>query len=379
MNRRWVDQGILAIEIYPGLAKTEQEASQPESPENYEWIDRLMLGSEPLDEAILFEFLLFMQRQRRDGKAVFLPDHPMASALSAVYLIGSGLSLEQAERQLASLDAPQIIPEHRRILSDSEETLLSLFPPEGQAFLDLIAVMKRLRQECLWDRQQTHKSLMKYLLEESWELADAASRNDVQALCKELGDVLLQVIFHAVIAEEMDEFSIAEVVQGIKEKLVRRHPHVYGERKELSPSGVELQWEKIKDLEKRPSDELYRRYMPALARAERIQEVASHQGLDWADPSGILQKIDEEVSELRQAIAENDRVGEELGDLIFSLVNLSRFLRYNPEELLHQATDKFLDRYQLVLERLQEKGLASRSITADQLDQIWNEIKKKES
>jgi uncharacterized protein YabN with tetrapyrrole methylase and pyrophosphatase domain len=119
--------------------------------------------------------------------------------------------------------------------------------------------------------------------------------------------------------------------------------------------------------------------MPALARAERIQEVASHQGLDWADPAGVLQKIDEEVSELRQAVVENNRVGEELGDLFFTLVNLSRFLHYNPEELLHQATDKFLDRYQLVLERLQEKGLASESITTDKLDEIWNEIKKNES
>jgi tetrapyrrole methylase family protein/MazG family protein len=379
MNRRWVDPGVLAIETEPGSTKTEPEVFHLESPENCEGIDRLMLDSEPLDDVILFKFLLFMHRQRRDGKAVFLPDRPRASALSAAYLIESGLNLEQAERQLALLGAPQIIPEHHRILSGAEETLLSDYPPQGQAFLNLIAVMRRLRQECPWDRQQTHQSLMKYLLEESWELADAVSTNDVQALCKELGDVLLQVIFHAVIAEEMGEFSIKDVVQGIKEKLVRRHPHVYGERKELSPSGVELQWEQIKDLEKRPSDELRRRYMPALARAERIQEVASHQGMDWADPSGILQKIDEELGELRQAVAENDRVGEELGDLLFSLVNLSRFLRYNPEELLHQATDKFLNRYQLVLERLQEKGLTSQSITADHLDQIWNEIKKNES
>jgi tetrapyrrole methylase family protein/MazG family protein len=379
MNQRWVDPGVLAIETDPGSAKTAQEAFHLESPGNYEWIDRLMLDLEPLDNVTLFEFLLFMHHQRRDGKVVLLPDRPRASALSAAYLIESGLKLEQAERQLALLGAPQIIPEHYRILADSEEILLSNYPPQGQVFLDLIAVMKRLRQECPWDRQQTHKSLLKYLLEESWELADAVSTNDVQALCKELGDVLLQVIFHAVIAEEMDEFSITDVVQGIKEKLVRRHPHVYGEPKELSPSGVELQWEKIKKLEKRPSNELYRRYMPALARAERIQEVASHHGLDWADSSGILQKIDEEVGELRQAVVENDRVGEELGDLFFSLVNFSRFLRYNPEELLHRATDKFLDRYQLVLERIQEKGLASHSITTEQLDQIWNEIKKNES
>ena len=379
MNRRWIDQGILAIGTPPGIAKTKQKASQQRSPENNEWVDGVILQTEPLDDAILFRFLLFMQRQRRDGKVIFLPDHPMASALSAAYMIGSGLSLEQAESKLASLGAPQIIPEHRKILSESEAALRSLFPPEGQAFLDLIAIMKRLRNECPWDRQQTHKSLMKYLLEESWELADAAAKNDMLALCKELGDVLLQVVFHSVIAEEMGEFEITEVVEGINEKLVRRHPHVYGERKKLSPSGVEQQWERIKGLEKRPPDELYRRYMPALARAERIQEVASHQGLDWADPAGVLQKIDEEVSELRQAVVENNRVGEELGDLFFTLVNLSRFLHYNPEELLHQATDKFLDRYQLVLERLQEKGLASESITTDKLDEIWNEIKKNES
>ncbi|MEI6530508.1 MAG: nucleoside triphosphate pyrophosphohydrolase [bacterium] len=379
MNRRWVDQGILAIETPPGIAKTKQKDSQQRSPENNEWIDGVILQTEPLDDAILFRFLLFMQRQRRDGKAIFLPDHPMASALSAAYMIGSGLSLEQAESKLASLGLPQIIPEHRKILSESEAALHSLFPPEGQAFLDLIAIMKRLRNECPWDRQQTHKSLMKYLLEESWELADAAAKNDALALCKELGDVLLQVVFHAVIAEEMGEFQIMEVVEGINEKLVRRHPHVYGERNQLSPSGVEQQWERIKGLEKRPPDELYRRYMPALARAERIQEVASHQGLDWADPAGVLQKIEEEVNELRQAVGENNGVGEELGDLFFTLVNLSRFLHYNPEELLHQATDKFLGRYQLVLERLQETGLSSESITTDQLDEIWNEIKKNES
>ncbi|MCX5974148.1 MAG: nucleoside triphosphate pyrophosphohydrolase, partial [Coprothermobacterota bacterium] len=348
MNRRWVDQGILAIGTPPGIAKPKQKDSQQRSPENNEWIDGVILQTEPLDDAILFRFLLFMQRQRRDEKAIFLPDHPMASALSAAYMIGSGLSLEQAERKLASLGAFQIIPEHRNILSESETALRSLFPPEGQAFLDLIAIMKRLRRECPWDRQQTHKSLLKYLLEESWELADAAAKNDTLALCKELGDVLLQVVFHAVIAEEMGEFGITEVVEEINEKLVRRHPHVYGKHKQLSPSGVEQQWERIKDLEKRPPDELYRRYMPALARAERIQEVASHQGLDWADPAGVLQKLEEEVNELRQAIVENNRVGEELGDLFFTLVNLSRFLHYNPEELLHQATDKFLGRYQLV-------------------------------
>ncbi len=379
MNHRWVDQGILAIGTPLGTTKTEQKASQQESPENNEWIDEVVHGTEALDDAILFRFLLFTQRQRRVGKAIFLPAHPTASALSAAYLIGSGLSLEQAENQLASLDAPPIIPEHHRILSESEVALRSVFPAEGQAFLDLIATMKRLRNECPWDRQQTHKSLMKYLLEESWELADAAATNDVLALCKELGDVLLQVVFHAVIGEELGEFRISQVVEGINEKLVRRHPHVYGERKRLSPSEVEQQWERIKDLEKRPPNELYRRYMPALARAERIQEVASHQGLDWADSAGVLQKIEEEVSELRQAVTENDRVGEELGDLFFTLVNLSRFLHYNPEELLHQATDKFLVRYQLVLERLQETGLASESITTDQLDEIWNEIKKNES
>lgn len=379
MKLRWVDQGVLAIGTPPGTAKTKKETYQAASPEKKRWIDKVILGAEPLDDTGLFRFLLFMQRQRRDGKAIFLPDRPTASALSAAYLIGSGLSLELAERKLILLGAPQILPEHRSILSGSEAMLCSVFPPEGTAFLDLIAIMTRLRKECPWDRQQTHKSLIKYLLEESWELADATAKNDVLALRKELGDVLLQVVFHAVIAAEMGEFSIAEVVEGINEKLVRRHPHVYGKRKKLSPGGVEQQWERIKDLEKRLPNELYRRYMPALARAERIQEVASHQGLDWADPAGVLQKIEEEVTELHQAVEENGKVGEELGDLFFTLVNLSRFLHYNPEELLHQATEKFLNRYQLVLERLQETGLAARSITTEQLDEIWNEIKQNEA
>jgi tetrapyrrole methylase family protein/MazG family protein len=379
MNRRWIDQGILAIVTPSGRAKTDHKATRQESSQNSEWIDEVILRSEVLDDAILFRFLLFVQRKRRDGKAILLPDHPTASALSAVYLIGSGLSLEQAERKLASLGAPQILPEHRKALSKSEAELRSACPAEGQAFLDLVAIMKRLRRECPWDQQQTHKSLIKYLLEESWELEDAAARNDVQALCKELGDVLLQVVFHAVIAEEMGEFQITEVIRGINQKLVRRHPHVYGEYKKLSPSGVEQQWEQIKDLERRRPDELYRRYMPALARAERIQEVASHQGLDWVDSAGVLQKIEEEMNELRRAVVDNNRVGEELGDLLFSIVNLSRFLHYNPEERLHQATDKFLGRYQLVLERLQETGLATESITTEQLDEIWNEIKKNES
>lgn len=257
-------------------------------------------------------------------------------------------------------------------------------------FQELVEVMARLRSPdgCPWDREQDHTSLKPYLLEESYEVLDAIDAGDDAELCAELGDVLLQVVFHAQVANETERFSIDDVCQAIVDKLVRRHPHVFGDT-EVDGSGQVLKnWEQIKLEERGTADgpppsalDGVPRPLPALLRAQRVQEKASRVGFDWEQADGALQKVSEEVEELRRETEEGgsaERVTEEFGDLLFALVNAARFLKVVPEDALRGAVDKFESRFRQVEKTFAERGQSLQAASLEQMDAVWDEIKSAE-
>ncbi|RKY64497.1 MAG: nucleoside triphosphate pyrophosphohydrolase [Candidatus Latescibacterota bacterium] len=247
-----------------------------------------------------------------------------------------------------------------------------------EEFGRLVEVVARLRRECPWDRKQTHESIRPYLIEEAYEVAEAIGSGDDGELKEELGDLLLQVVFHARMAEERGAFSVGDVVKGLVEKLVRRHPHVFGEVEVEDAEEVLERWEEIKKKEGRESLlDGVPRSLPALLRARRVQEKASKVGFDWERAEGALGKLGEELGELEDAMRSGDRVRaeEELGDLLFSVVNLSRFLGLDPEWALHKAIDKFVARFKKVEEELAERGKDPREATLEEMDRIWDETK----
>ncbi|WP_041082151.1 nucleoside triphosphate pyrophosphohydrolase [Thermotoga profunda] len=253
----------------------------------------------------------------------------------------------------------------------------------GQSFEELVSIMRKLRSErgCEWDRQQTHESLKSYLVEEIFELIETIDQKDDQKMKEELGDVLLQVVFHSQIASERGTFQIEEVIKSLNEKLIRRHPHVFGD----SPGYSYQQWEKIKSQEKGEEKSSaigkVNHALPALSLARRIQENAAAVGFDWPDVSGALQKIDEEIQELKEAMGKGQRnkLEEELGDLLFAVVNVARFLDLDPEIALRKATEKFVRRFQIVEEFARARGLDMKKLSLAQLDALWEEVKGGES
>lgn len=249
----------------------------------------------------------------------------------------------------------------------------------GEEFERLVQIMETLRSErgCEWDRSQTHESLKPYLIEEAYELLDAIDEKDDTKMTEELGDVLLQVVFHAQIARERGTFGILEVLRTLNEKLVRRHPHVFGD----SPAYSYQQWERIKSQEKGTQKTSaigsLNKALPALSLARRIQENAAAVGFDWPDVSGALEKVEEEVMELEQAVQQKNpkSVEEELGDLLFAVVNVARFSGVDPEVALRKATEKFAKRFATVENFAKERGLELKKMTLEQLDALWEEAK----
>uniref|UniRef100_A0A832I782 Nucleoside triphosphate pyrophosphohydrolase n=1 Tax=Pseudothermotoga hypogea TaxID=57487 RepID=A0A832I782_9THEM len=249
----------------------------------------------------------------------------------------------------------------------------------GEEFEKLVQIMETLRSErgCEWDRSQTHESLKPYLIEEAYELLDAIDEKNDARMIEELGDVLLQVIFHAQVAKERGAFDILDVLRTLSEKLVRRHPHVFGD----SPGYSYEQWERIKSQEKGTSKSSaigsLNKALPALSLARRIQENAAAVGFDWPDVSGAMEKVREEVRELEQAIQRGDpgSVEEELGDLLFAVVNVARFSSVDPEVALRRATEKFANRFAMVEDFAKKRGLELKKMTLEQLDALWEEVK----
>ncbi len=253
----------------------------------------------------------------------------------------------------------------------------------GESFVRLVEIMRRLRSEngCPWDRKQTHRSLRQYLLEETYEALDCLDRDDLACLKEELGDLLLQIVFHAQIAEEEGVFTIDDVIQTITDKLIRRHPNVFGDAVIETAEEQSRNWERLKQEEGRRSVlSGVPKHLPALLRAYQVQAKAARVGFDWEDSRDVWNKVEEELDELKQAVKEGAtrEVEQEFGDLLFSLVNLARFLHVNPEDALRGTIAKFEERFLRIEEELRRRGKRPEDSSLEEMDEIWNEAKKKE-
>lgn len=257
----------------------------------------------------------------------------------------------------------------------------------AEKFARLIEIMARLRgpEGCPWDRRQTFDSLKPYLLEETYETLDAIDRRDWPALAEELGDLLLEVAFLAQIAAEQGLFTIEHALDGIVAKLLRRHPHVFGEAVADTPEQVKERWDRIKADERReraaPGNGLLDsvpRALPALAEASQISARAAAVGFDWEDADQVLEKLHEELAELAAARrgAAPDRLADEIGDLLFTLVNVARFLGVDPEQALRGTNAKFRRRFARMEERLREQGRSPADVTLEELEALWQQAKQ---
>jgi len=250
---------------------------------------------------------------------------------------------------------------------------------EGEEFLRLVETIRRIRRECPWDREQTHESLRKYLIEECFEAAEAIDSGNYRGLKEELGDILIQVIFHSILAEEKGSFKLSDVLRETREKLIRRHPHVFGSRNLQTGEEVLKQWEEIKNEEGRdsvlagvPKD------LPALLKAYRITEKAKAVGFDWEKAEDVWLKVQEEMIELREAMDKREGVEEEIGDFLFAIVNLSRHLGIDPESALRKATRRFIERFSRIEAKAKEKGISLEDMSLEEMDEIWEEAKRKD-
>ncbi|KXB97975.1 MAG: pyrophosphatase [Chlorobi bacterium NICIL-2] len=248
-----------------------------------------------------------------------------------------------------------------------------------EQFDAFVAIVRLLRQECPWDRQQTHESIAHLLIEESYETLDAIERADDAEFKKELGDLLLHVVMHSVIAEERNAFTLRQVIEHVAQKLVRRHPHVFGDVVADDPAQVMQNWERLKLSEGRDSILAgVPHHLPALLRAQRMQEKAANVGFDWKSAEDVWAKVHEELSELRDAAASGDRAAleEEFGDFLFATVNLARHLGIVAETALQRANEKFRERFQYIEEQARKEGSALEQLTLEQMDHWWNHAKQ---
>ncbi len=248
-----------------------------------------------------------------------------------------------------------------------------------EEFTRLRAIVKRLRTDCPWDHVQTHESLRQSFIEETYEAIEAIDAGDWSELKIELGDVLLHIALQSAIAEERNEFTVEEVLCHINEKLIRRHPHVFGDQSGIDLATQKRNWEKIKLSEGRHSVvEGVPKEMPALLRALRLQEKASKVGFDWDNSEEVWKKIDEELHELHEAVnqGENKNVADEFGDVLFSLVNYARFLHLDPEHALRETSNKFVRRFNYIEEELRKEHKDIYATTLAEMDALWNKAKE---
>ena len=260
----------------------------------------------------------------------------------------------------------------------------------GSKFTEFIKIVKRLRKECPWDKEQTNDSIKSNTIEEAYEVVEAIDNKDFNELKKELGDLLLHVVFHTQIAEENNHFTIDDVIESIQEKLIRRHPHVFGEVKVADSNQVKKNWEEIKLSEGRESVlDGVPHNLPALQRAHRLQEKAAKVGFDWEKKEDVWKKVIEEIeemheiekiksqySELSEIQALNRKLEKEVGDVFFAMVNYARFLNVNPEDALRLTNQKFVKRFNYVQQKVKETGKAINESDLAEMDRFWNESKK---
>jgi tetrapyrrole methylase family protein/MazG family protein len=250
----------------------------------------------------------------------------------------------------------------------------------------LLRIMARLRSRrgCPWDREQTHASIKQNLIEECYEAVEAIEARDDGALCEELGDLLLQIVFHAQMAREAGEFDFDDVAHSIADKLVRRHPHVFGRNRLKTAEQVLTQWHAIKKTEKNGRRSVLDgvpKHLPALMKAHEIQKKAARVGFDWKKSTDVLAKVEEELSELKRAMKRKRRreIEEEFGDLLFAVVNLARFQKYDAEEALNQTVKKFRRRFEQIEQEIARRGKKLEDCSLEELDAIWNRVKSTES
>ena len=261
-------------------------------------------------------------------------------------------------------------------------TTIYVPPVAAYGMQDLLQVMRKLRSDegCPWDRDQDHHSLKPYLLEEAYEVIGAIDSGNNDDLCEELGDVLLQVVFHSLIASENSAFAFHDIVAGITEKLVRRHPHVFGSGSAQTADDVMRSWQQIKKEEKKDRTSLFtlESYLPSLLRAQKLQRQASSVGFDWPDAQGAWDKVEEELKELKDAYKEQHavKIKEELGDLLFAMVNVARFLDVDAEQALAAGTKKFFTRLRHVEKKARDEGGEIAAYSLSKLDEWWNDAKK---
>ena len=254
----------------------------------------------------------------------------------------------------------------------------------AEAFIELLGVLRLLRAPggCSWDKEQTSESLIPYLLEETYEIIEAIESGNTETLKEELGDLSLHILFQAELARESGKFNISDSLKHISEKLIRRHPQVFDKsNNKHSANDINKSWEEAKQKEKQRNNVLdgVPKNLPALLRARRIQEKAANVGFDWSELSPVIDKVDEEIGELKEAVVLKNpkNIKDEMGDVLFSLVNLSRFLDINPEGALRMTIAKFETRFSQVEKELKKRGKNLTDSTLEEMDEIWNVVKKK--
>jgi XTP/dITP diphosphohydrolase len=248
-----------------------------------------------------------------------------------------------------------------------------------QSFERLLTIMDELREKCPWDKKQTFESLRHLTIEETYELGDAILNHDLNEIKKELGDLLLHIVFYAKIGSETDSFDIADVCNDICQKLIHRHPHIYGDVVVADEEEVKQNWEKLKLKEGKKSVlEGVPAGLPALVKASRIQDKVKGVGFDWEEPHQVWDKVQEELSELQVEVADGnqEKIEAEFGDVLFSMINYARFLNVNPEDALERTNKKFIKRFQYLESKASEVGKPLMDMSLSEMDVFWNEAKK---
>ena len=251
---------------------------------------------------------------------------------------------------------------------------------ETKAFSRLLTIMDELREKCPWDKKQTMDSLRYLTIEELYELSDAILEKDMPEIKKELGDILLHIVFYSRIASETNDFDIADVINDICEKLIHRHPHIYGDVEVADEKEVKKNWEKLKLKEGRESVlEGVPKSLPAIVKSFRIQEKVRGIGFDWDDESQVWEKVLEEIEELKVEIkkGDNDRIESEFGDVLFALTNYARFINVNPEDALERTNKRFIKRFQIMEKMITKEGLSLSEMKLSEMDVFWEKAKEK--
>ncbi|HRB31251.1 MAG TPA: nucleoside triphosphate pyrophosphohydrolase [Ferruginibacter sp.] len=251
----------------------------------------------------------------------------------------------------------------------------------ADSFLKLIKIMNELREQCPWDKKQTIHTLRQMTIEETYELADAITDNNLKAIKEELGDLLLHIVFYSKIGQEQNAFTLQEVIDGICQKLIVRHPHIYADVKVKDADEVKQNWEKIKLREGRNSVlDGVPNALPAMIKALRLQEKSKQVGFEWSNKAQVWDKVKEEMEELKEAekIGIQDKIEEEMGDLLFSLINFARFLQVDPENALERTNKKFIRRFTLMELEAKKQSRMLHNMTLEEMDDLWNNIKNHE-